>query len=45
MAQLVPGWSDAIASDPATALLELTSYLSTAQNRELNRLREEHYLA
>lgn len=45
MAQLVPGWSDAIASDPAAALLELTTYLSTAQNRELNRLREEHYLA
>lgn len=45
MAQLVPGWSDAIPSDPAAALLELTSYLSTVQNREINTLRESHYLA
>lgn len=45
MAQLVPGWSDAIPSDPAVALLELTSYLVTVQNREIDRLREEHYAA
>jgi len=45
MAQLVPGWSDAIPSDPAVALLELTSYLVTVQNREIDRLREEHYTA
>ena len=45
MAQLVPGWSDAIPSDPAVAVLELTSYLSAAQNREINTLRERHYLA
>ncbi len=45
MAQLIPGWSDAIPSDPAVALLELASYLSTVQNREINTLRERHYLA
>ena len=45
MAQLVPGWSDAIPSDPAVALLELTSRLATVQNREIDRLREEHYAA
>lgn len=45
MAQLVPGWSDAIPSDPAVALLELTSYLATVQNREIDRMREEHYTA
>ncbi len=45
MAQLVPGWSDAIPSDPAVVLLELTSYLATVQNREIDRLREEHYTA
>ena len=45
MAQLVPGWSDEIPSDPAVALLELTSYLATVQNREIDRLREEHYAA
>ncbi len=45
MAQLVPGWSDAIPSDPAVALLELTSYLATVQNREIDCLREEHYAA
>lgn len=45
IAELVPGWSDAIPSDPAVVLLELTSYLSAVQNREINRLREEHYLA
>lgn len=45
MAQLIPGWSDAIPSDPAVTLLELTSYLSKAQNQEINTLRERHYLA
>lgn len=45
MAQLVPGWSDEIPSDPAVVLLELTSYLSAVQNREINRLHEQHYLA
>ena len=45
MAQLVPGWSDEIPSDPAVVLLELTSYLSAVQNREINRLQERHYLA
>lgn len=45
MAQLIPGWSDAIPSDPAVALLELASHLSTVQNREINTLRERHYLA
>ncbi|MDE7261036.1 MAG: hypothetical protein K2N78_03095 [Oscillospiraceae bacterium] len=45
MAQLIPGWSDAIPSDPAVVLLELTSYLSSVQNHEINTLRERHYLA
>ena len=45
MAQLLPGWSDAIPSDPATAVLELASYLSHMQNREINTLRAGHYLA
>ncbi len=45
MAQLVPGWSDEIPSDPAVALLELTSCLATVQNREIDRLGEEHYAA
>lgn len=45
MAQLIPGWSDAIPSDPAVALLELASYLSSVQNREIDTLRERHYLA
>ena len=45
MAQIIPGWSDAIPSDPAVVLLELISYLSTLQNREINTLRERHYLA
>lgn len=44
-AQLVPGWSDTFPSDPAVALLELASCLSAAQNREINRLGEQHYLA
>ena len=42
MARLVPGWSDEIPSDPAVALLELTSCLSAVQNREINRLQERH---
>lgn len=45
MAQLLPGWSDAIPSDPAVALLELASYLSHMQNREIDTLRARHYLA
>ena len=45
MAQLLPGWSDAIPSDPAVAVLEMASYLSHMQNREINALRERHYLA
>jgi len=45
MAQLIPGWSDAFPSDPAVVLLELASYLSTVQNREINTIRERHYLA
>ncbi len=45
MAQLVPGWNGAFPSDPAAALLELAALLSAAQNRELNRLGERHYLA
>lgn len=45
MAQLLPGWSDAIPSDPAVALLELASYLSHMQEREMDTLREGHYLA
>lgn len=45
MARLIPGWSDAIPSDPAVVLLELASFLSTVQNREINTLRERHYLA
>ena len=45
MARLIPGWSDAIPSDPAVALLELASYLSSGQNREIDTLRERHYLA
>lgn len=45
MARLLPGWSDALPSDPAVAILELASYLSDAQNHELDQVREEHYLA
>lgn len=45
MARLIPGWSDAIPSDPAVVLLELASFLSEVQNREINTLRERHYLA
>lgn len=45
MAQLLPGWSDAIPSDPAVALLELVSYLSYVQNREIGAIRARHYLA
>lgn len=45
MSQLIPGWNDAIPSDPAVVLLELASYLATVQNKEINTLRERHYLA
>lgn len=45
MAQLLPGWSDQIPSDPAVAVLELAACLSAAQNRRLEQVREEHWLA
>ena len=45
MAQLLPGWGDDIPSDPAVALLELASYLSHMQDREINAIREQHYHA
>lgn len=45
MAQMIPDWSDAFPSDPAVTVLELASYLSDLQNREIDRFREEHYLA
>lgn len=45
MAQLLPGWSDTSLSDPAVALLELFSYLSEVQNRRIDTLQDECYLA
>lgn len=45
VAGLVPGWSDTIPSDPAVAVLELASLLSSVQNRRLDQVREEHYRA
>lgn len=45
MAQLLPGWSGQIPSDPAVAVLELAACLSAAQNRRLEQVREEHWLA
>lgn len=45
MAQLLPGWSDAVPSDPAVALLELAAYLSHMQDREIDALRDRHYRA
>ena len=45
MAQLVPGWSDAIPSDPAAAILELASYLSDMQNYKWSIVGPEHHLA
>lgn len=45
MAELVPGWSDGIPSDPAAAILELASGLSDLQNRRLSAVGPAHYLA
>ena len=45
MADLSPGWSDEIPSDPAVAVLELASYLSDMQNRKWNQVDASHYLA
>lgn len=45
MAELSPGWSDDIPSDPAVAILELASYLSDMQNRKWNQVEAGHYLA
>lgn len=45
MAQLLPGWNDNALSDPSVALLELFSFLSDAQNYELNSMKDEDYLA
>lgn len=45
MAELVPGWSDAVPSDPAVAILELASCLSDMQNYKWNVVGPEHYLA
>lgn len=45
MAELAPGWSDAIPSDPAVTLLELLTGLSNVQNQRIDEVRQEHYLA
>ena len=45
MSELVPGWSDAIPSDPAVVILELASQLSNMQNYKWNLVGPEHYLA
>ncbi len=45
MAELVPGWSDAIPSDPAAAILELASFLSDLQNRRLEAVGPAHFTA
>lgn len=45
MGELAPEWSDQLPSDPAVAVLELTSYLSDLQNRAWNRVGPAHYLA
>ena len=45
MSSLLPGWTDRIPSDPAVAVLELAACLSAAQNRRLEQIREEHWLA
>ena len=45
MAEMVPGWSDDIPSDPAVAILELASYLSDMQNDRWNLVGPAHYLA
>lgn len=45
MAELLPGWSDAIPSDPAVTVLELLTGLSDAQNQRIDEVRREHLLA
>lgn len=45
MAELVPGWSDEIPSDPTVTILELASQLSDLQNYKWNLVGPEHYLA
>lgn len=45
MAELLPGWSDAIPSDPAVTVLELLTGLSYAQNQRIDEVRREHLLA
>lgn len=45
MAELLPGWSDAIPSDPAVTVLELLTGLSDVQNERIDEVWQEHYLA
>lgn len=45
MAELVPGWSDDIPSEPTVTILELASQLSNLQNYKWNLVGPEHYLA
>ena len=45
MAELVPGWSDEIPSEPTVTILELASQLSALQNYKWNLVGPEHYLA
>lgn len=45
MADWLPGWSDAYASDPAVAVLEHLSWLSGIQNGLLDRVGDDHYRA
>lgn len=45
MAELVPGWSDEIPSEPTVTILELASQLSDLQNYKWNLVGPEHYLA
>ncbi len=45
MAELVPGWSDAIPSDPSVAILELAAGLSALQQRRWAQTDPAHYRA
>lgn len=45
MAELVPGWSDEIPSEPTVTILELASQLADLQNYKWNLVGPEHYLA
>lgn len=45
MAELVPGWSDEIPSEPTVAILELAAQLSHLQNHKWNLVGPEHYQA